>query len=87
MGEGETRGRVLVLIKCDLDLYVRTLSRSSPTESRVRFPGTQNSTDKVEEKEFTELCLSVHFSVTVRVVMSRQRLEMFRYDKYQVHIL
>ena len=85
MGEGETRGRVL--IKCDLDLYVHTLSRSSPTESRVRFPGTQNSTDKVEEKEFTELCLSVHFSVTVCVVMSRQRFERFRYDKYQVHIL
>ena len=38
----------------------------------MRFPGTQNSTDKVEEKEFTELCLSVHFSVTVCVVMSRQ---------------
>ena len=41
VGEGKTRGKVL--IKCDLDLYVLTLSRSSPTESRVRFPGTQNT--------------------------------------------
>ena len=47
-------------------MYIRCqdLRRQSPG-SRVRFPGTQNSTDKVEEKEFTELCLSVHFSVTL----------------------
>ena len=57
VGEGETR-RGKVQIKCDLDLYVRTLSRSSPIESSVRLPGQEHKTptDKVEEKEFTELC-------------------------------
>ena len=31
------------MFKCDLDLYVRTLSRSSPTESRVQGEISRNT--------------------------------------------